>query len=322
MRSAILRRQPALLTYGITPPKSSYDPDRRRAIAERQAARISALPVDGLIVYDIQDESARTSAPRPFPFLQTLDPVEYAFDDLAGVAVPKVVYRCVAPLDEVALEHSLRRIHDAGGLTVLVGAASGRQEPRLRLSDAYRSRHSKFPELPVGGVLIPERHERNHAEDARVFQKVDAGCSFFVTQAVYAVEASKNVLSDLYYRSQVLGRELPPVLVTLSPCGSLKTLAFMRWLGIDVPRWLENELSHAQDILQMSIERCTDILAELVEYAAAKRIPLGCNIESVSLHKSEIEASVELTQRARAILDRGFGSPDSVAPPEPPRSRE
>ena len=30
-----------------------------------------------------------------------------------------------------------------------------------------------------------------------------------------------------------------PVILTFSPCGSQKTLAFMKWLGIAFPRWLE-----------------------------------------------------------------------------------
>ena len=42
-----------------------------RAIAQRQVERIAGLAPDGLILYDLQDETARTGAERPFPFLPT-----------------------------------------------------------------------------------------------------------------------------------------------------------------------------------------------------------------------------------------------------------
>ena len=302
MRDAIERRDAGLLTYGITPPKRSYAADKRARVAGKQAARIRALPIDGLVVYDLQDESGRTSEARPFPCVQTLDPVEDAYEDLREVTIPKVVYRCVAPLPEASLTSSLERIDEHGGLSVLVGAASRRQSIITRLPHAYELAQRRFTSLPLGGVLIAERHAARGGEDARVLRKMDQGCSFFVTQAVYSVVASKNVLSDLYYQAQRLERPVPPVLVTLSPCGSTKTMEFMRWLGVSVPRWLDNELTHAHDILQTSIELCADILTDLRDFARSKNIPLGCNVESVSLRKAEIEASVELVQRARAIL--------------------
>jgi hypothetical protein len=38
-------------------------------------------------------------------------------------------------------------------------------------------------------------------------------------------------------------------MLTLTVCGSVETIKFMKWLGISIPRWLENDLSHASDIL-------------------------------------------------------------------------
>ena len=34
----------------------------------------------------------------------------------------------------------------------------------------------------------------------------------------------------------------------------LKTLEFLGWLGVDVPRWIQNDLRHADDTLQASYE--------------------------------------------------------------------
>ena len=42
--------------------------------------------------------ASRTDAERPFPFLESIDPLTYAYDYLAEVDLPKVVYRSVAGL--------------------------------------------------------------------------------------------------------------------------------------------------------------------------------------------------------------------------------
>jgi hypothetical protein len=310
MRSLVLNNQAGILTYGITPPKRSYTPERLAEVAQRQITRIRQLPLDALVIYDIQDESLRTDAPRPFPYLPCVEPVRYAYDALAALEVPKVVYRSVASITRAQLSEDLERIAVHGDLTVLVGAASHQQSAPLSLDEAYTLARQRHPGLPLGGVLIAERHEQRHTEHERALKKMAAGCRFFISQGVYAVAASKNLLSDFYYRCQAEDRPMPPVLVTLSPCGSLKTLEFMRWLGISVPRWLENDLRHARDILQTSIDVCANILDDLQDFAKTRGIPLGCNVESVSLSKVEIDASVELFRRAARCL----GRPEATLP--------
>lgn len=292
------------LTYGITPPKQSTSEPRRHETAALQTARINALGVDALVVYDLQDESSRTSAERPFPFLETIDPLVYAVDDLSGVAIPKVVYQSVGRRDIAALRRAFHGLRETGNALVLVGAPSKQAAPRTRLGEAYELWQAEFPQLPLGGVVIAERHEAQGNEVERVLGKVTRGCSFLISQAVYSVTATKNLLSDLHYRCQRDGVAVPPVLITLSPCGSLKTLEFLSWLGVALPRWLENELRHSADILETSVNVCTAIFQELHAYAQHKGLPLGANIESVSLAKAEIEASVELTRRVQGILGR------------------
>jgi hypothetical protein len=81
----------------------------------------------------------------------------------------------------------------------------------------------------------------------------------------------------------------------------------MKWLGIAFPRWLENELRFAADPLAKSLELCERIFAEVWEYARDKDIPLGVNVESVSIRKTEIDASVELLQSLRRRIDKSGG---------------
>jgi len=293
------------LTYGITPPKLSFDAQRREALAEQQTARIQALPIDALVVYDLQDESSRTDAVRPFPYLQTVDPLEYATGDLAGLETAKLVYRSVAKQGEDEMLAWMQRAVAQHVSTVFVGAPSAAATLRLRLSDAYRLRAANCPELLLGGVAIAERHRTRGEEDARIAFKQHAGCSFFVSQAVYDVTATKDLLSDLWFRSVRDHKPMPAVLVTLSPCGSLKTLEFLDWLGVVVPRWVQNELRAAGDILQTSVDTALAAFEELHAFAEAKGFAIGCNVESVALRRAEIDASVEMVHRVAQMMGRG-----------------
>jgi 5,10-methylenetetrahydrofolate reductase len=185
-------------------------------------------------------------------------------------------------------------------LTVFVGAAAKSQAVKLSLSEAYKLKQKINSDLLLGGVTIPERHQSKGDEQIRVFNKISEGCSFFVSQGVYDVNVSKSFLSDYYYYGQEHNIPLVPILFTLTPCGSLKTLKFMKWLGISVPKWLENELIHSNDILQKSVDFSEQNWLELKNFAEEKAIPIGCNIESVAIRKVEVDASIELLRRVSA----------------------
>ena len=305
LKEKILAKQAGIVTYGLTPPKRDNAPEKIAAIAAKQRERIQNLAIDGLILYDIQEESDRIQTERPFPFLPTIDPREYRRDYLGDLHRPVIIYQCVG-------KYSRQQFHDwlateaQDGFAVFVGASSRRQEVGVHLPEAYELKRQISPNLILGGVAIPERHIGRDDEHLRIVHKTASGCQFFVSQAVYNLEAAKNFLSDYYYHCQQHRLEMAPILFTLTPCGSLKTLDFMKWLGISVPKWLENELANCADVLDKSLTLITKIFRELLEFAAEKGIPLGCNIESVSVRKVEIEASIQLVNEIRRMIDQAW----------------
>jgi len=275
-----------------------------KAIVAQQLARLGSLPVDGLIVYDIQDEAERVSTPRPFPFLPTLNPEVYAHGFLGSLPVPKIVYRCVNRDTSDEFVRWLERENSAPRISVLVGSPSRRSQTGLALKDAYALAQQHSSNLLLGGIAIAERHARTLDEHQRILVKTEKGCRFFVTQAVYDVTSTKSLLSDYALAVAEKGDVPRPVILTFTPCGSVKTLAFMKWLSVAFPRWLENELQFARDPLAKSLELCERIFAEVRDYACDKGIPLGVNVESVSIRKEEIEASMELLHLLRRRIDR------------------
>ena len=76
----------------------------------------------------------------------------------------------------------------------------------------------------------------------------------------------------------------------------------MQWLGISIPKWMENDMLHSVDMLEKSVGLSVRNFEELWAFAAEKNIPIGCNVESVSVRKEEIDASVILVDRIRKIM--------------------
>jgi 5,10-methylenetetrahydrofolate reductase len=185
---------------------------------------------------------------------------------------------------------------------VFVGAPSGRSRgPGLPLAEAYALARA-VPNLVLGGIAIAERHVENEDEHVRMLAKQDRGCRFFITQSVYDAGSTRSMLSDYALSLQASGRAPAPIVLTFSPCGSVRTLEFMKWLGISFPRWLENELRHSADTLERSIDLCESVFTDVQDYAREKHLPIGINVESVSIRKSEIDASVELYRRLSSLL--------------------
>ncbi|WP_298532928.1 methylenetetrahydrofolate reductase [uncultured Algibacter sp.] len=304
LEDKIRNRNSGILLYGLTPPKLQADINKIQTIANKQIERISGLELDGLVLYDIQDESSRNDSPRPFPFMETLSPDVYSANYLKDLNLPKIIYKSVGKYSKQELSNWIQENSKDINFSVFVGTPSNKQKSSLSLNDAYSVNRIADASITLGGVTIPERHYKKNDEHQRLFSKIDKGCHFFISQCVYNINNTKNFLSDYYYSSLDNHRELLPIIFTLTPCGSIKTMEFMEWLGIDIPQWLKNDLKHSEDILTKSIDVCKTIAKELLDYCAGKNIPIGFNIESVSIRKAEIEASIELLKDVKEMMNK------------------
>ena len=292
-----------VLFFGLTPPRRDLDPPRVKAAAAKTLGRLASMEIDGLVLYDINDESDRTDAPRPFPYLPTMDPDEYHRQQLEAFDRPAVVYRSVGKYEEDQLRSWLRA-RPEGSITVFVGASSSDVQVKTSLVRALEIRREIRPDLLLGGVAIPERHALRGDEHLRLLDKQAAGCSFFVSQVVYNLSTAKDMVSEYFYSCADRGLTPAPIIFTLSLCGSEQTLAFLQWLGVNVPAWVQNELRRGGDTLETSLGHCNYVAEELTEYCRHLGIPFGFNVESVSNRRAEIDAAVALTGRVSKILGR------------------
>ena len=299
----LAKSQSNILLYGLTPPKITHSEDEIIQIAARQLERLKSLPIDGIVMYDLQDETQRTQDERPFPFLETVNPELYVSNYLEELSRNAIIYRAVGKYSTEDTKLWLQERNSTEVMRVFVGAASKNQPVHLRLDEAYALRKIYAPKMQLGGIAIPERHAQKGNEDKRAADKIIQGCTFFITQAVYDYGGAAKFLEDYASSCKALLMKPVPIIFTLTPCGSVKTLEFMKWLGIHIPRLVEDELLSAQNMLDVSILHITQVFKQLYGLGKSFGIPIGCNIESVAIRKSEIEASIDLIHIVRALMD-------------------
>lgn len=295
--------------YGTTPPRSATSDDAVQAVAEKLAARLQDLPVDGIVVYDIQDESGRTQLPRPFAFAGTIDPRRYSRLLVTETGTPTITYKCVGDLDEtgwLAWLDETSNVYGAGCLSIVGRPTSGVRYP-LALSTAIRLAAAHPADFTVGGVAIAERHTDLRSESARMLAKGVEGCSYFITQTVYQADATARLLND--YARDCRDAGVPPrrIVLTFAPAAREKTIAFLEWLGVRIPFETATTILGATNPIARSIEICRDNLRRILDHDYAREIPLGINVESVSINRDEIDASVELFRTLHGVMRESLG---------------
>ena len=295
--------------YGTTPPRADAGAEAMERVAARLIERVRGLSLDGLVVYDVQDEAGRTSAPRPFPFLPTIDPCAYSRRLREMMGKPTVTYKCVADMTEERWASWLTQARRDYGIDhlSLVGLPSSRGvTSTLPLPRAIRLAAAHPANFTLGGVVIAERHGQGRSESRRMLQKAADGCSFFISQAVYDAGTTIRLLTDYVQDCAREGVTPRRVILTFVPCGRAKTLEFIRWLGITIADATATAILADNIPLRKSITICCDHLRAILSQNYTRTIPLGLNIESVSIYKDEIDASIELHHALHEVV-REFG---------------
>jgi 5,10-methylenetetrahydrofolate reductase len=294
----------AVLLYGTTPPRQGSDAGAVQSAAGKLAARLAPLPLDGIVVYDIQDESGRTDQPRPFSFSGTIDPRSYASLLSARTGRPTITYKCVGELDETAWQRWLAEAAEEHGVRFLsiVGRPASKVRHPLALAKAIRLAAGHPAGFTVGGVVIAERHTAERSEAARLLAKGIEGCGYFISQTVYHPEPTEQLLRDYARDCRGAGVEPRRIVLTFSPVGREKTMAFLQWLGVTIPPDTARAILENASPLKKSIQICRENLRRILDHPYAREIPLGVNVESVSINRDEIDASVDLVHALSEVM--------------------
>jgi hypothetical protein len=216
-----------------------------------------------------------------------------------------VVYKCVVDDSPEAYDQWLdRAIYEHGHRAFnLVGAASSKSQKTLGVSLAEAGRKAtERNDCKFGCVCIPERHSTKGNEHTNLMRKSELGAEWFITQGIFNPDALIKLMHDYSDLCKTKGVAPKKIILTFAPCGRPKTMTFIKWLGMQVPTEIEERIFAAANPVQESVAIHCEILARVLEATATTGIPLGINVESLSIFKEEIDAAHDLFQRLQAQL--------------------
>jgi 5,10-methylenetetrahydrofolate reductase len=318
--------------FGCTPPREGTDTEKALQSCQKFTNRSAAIANDGFIVYDIQDEAGRTEIPRPFPFRKTLDPSTYAamFAPQSGKSC--VVYHCAVQESEDDYRKWLHRAVTVDGHDsfVLVGAATskpGTPYKGMTLKDSAKILTDYSANIKFGCVAIAERHSeaKGFKEHLNMMRKQTYGAEFFITQGIYDSSAVIKLINDYGNLCQSLDVKPKKVILTFAPCGREKTMTFIKWLGMKVPVEVEAQIFSKKHVgeklpegerdLGPVNESCAilaNVFQAVLEGTHQSGVPLGVNVESLSIFREEIDAAHTLFQTLQTMALNFRAKPWSV----------
>jgi len=314
-----------LSLFGTVPPPKKLSIDQVTQIASCVAESIRVCQPDGVVVYDIQDEPSRNGTERPFPFFHTHEPRMYSqlIERMAPEA-ETIIFRALTPNQskEEFSDWISETINSYGGKNMVLvgGCRTCDEDSLLTVQEASKIIMDKHNELFLGGITIAERHRDKLNEHTRVYDKVDQGIGFFTSQVVYNADLAIWMLRDYDRLCKDQKREPVRIVFTFAPFGSEATVAFLRWLGVEIP---DGTVKRAltRPTLKERVEESTQICWENWKRIldASKRlkidVPLGFSVESVTKSKLEQEAAVDLFSSLKEEMQAYYDSRNKSVTP-------
>ena len=297
--------------FGCTPPSSSLTPAKVSNICSKFVERGRVLAVDGFIVYDVQDESSRTTDKRPFPFRALHDSSWYAGLITSESGKGCVVYKA-APCD-ANFESWLADCVGKDGHTALtvVGAPSSKSTnpgPSTKNACKLVVPHDG---VHFGCVCIAERHLKHRCEHEILIKKMEWGAEWFITQGIYDPQPMIAVIKDYSRKCRELKIQPKKIILTFTPCGRRKTLSFIKWLGMNVPEEVERRMFGTLESEEEEEEEKKETSEETQAVAAASSSSSSSSSSSPTKKKKKVKKKklpVEIScdimcDNLRTILD-------------------
>jgi len=299
-----------LCLFGTVPPPQKLSLDQLECIASGVADSIKTIRPDAVMIYDIQDERSRDGTDRPFPFFNTHEPRLYAqlLDRFANCDT--IVYRAMFPgqgLQEFS-DWIAETLTYGAKHVVIVGGTPTPNQTVLSVPEATKLIAEKYPDIYLGGIIIPERHRDRGTEHQRIIEKVDNGISFFTSQVVYNADNSIALLRDYDELCKKTGKEPIRLVFTFAPFGSDTTVKFLKWLGVELPEGTMKRVLSRPNLkarVEESVEICWENWKRILDASRRMKlsVPIGFSVESVSKSKMEQEAAVQLFEALREEMD-------------------
>lgn len=281
LKDKLLHPSIPVIFFEMVPPAAGK-PDALDAAVE-EVKKVRGL-VDAINLPEIRDENRGTD--RTHRFVERIEPRTLGARILRETGMDVVVNRCVVYEPDQAAW--FRDTHKQFGImhVVLVGGESSaiRYPGPSVLEAAGQLKSAQLP-MSLGAITIPSRlHEAE-----RIRRKHAAGMVFFTTQILF----DSNDIVGLIQRLNGLEAR---IFLSFAPVSHARDLAFLRWLGADIPQDLDRFLLHGEaadaseqagaaaveTAFNRSLNLAQRILMDVFDNLPPDPPPLGLNIEHIN----------------------------------------
>lgn len=156
------------------------------------------------------------------------------------------------------------------------------------------------------------RNKPYPTEHVNMLRKQKAGAKWFVCQAVYDPKPTIRLLKDYAAICREKGLKPQKVVLTFCPASRQKTMDFIKWLGVRVPKDAQESILSADRPVEASVNFLCQVLKTILAETVGVGVPLGISCESVSIFKAEIDGVHDLFRRLQGILLDARGTPWKV----------
>jgi 5,10-methylenetetrahydrofolate reductase len=281
------------LVFEVVPPHRRASAKFLEAFTERVRHAVGAIPeLDALNLPEVIDENHIGR-----PFYRNLDPRRCV--EMVNHTLPAetIVNKVVVHLEGAgAVEAWLRETLEQGFRNiVLAGGTSSHNDypgPPVAAANAlFRAVAGARPGLACGNITIPERP----GEVARLLAKTRAGCDFFTTQVLFEPEPVTTVLREYGDACAAEGLDPAAVLLSFAPVADYADIEFLQWLGATVSDATEEALLADEanpGRASFDVARATWATVRDAMAGARHPVPLGANIEEISLHNFDLAVAM------------------------------
>tara|TARA_B100001250_G_scaffold145745_1_gene124770 strand:+ start:576 stop:1523 length:948 start_codon:yes stop_codon:yes gene_type:complete len=300
-RDKVRKPKRPVVVYEILPPREKDG--TLNSYAEKISSLLSQTHIDAINIPEVHDEKERGK--RPIKNLERAEARQFGRLLQDNVGIEAVVNRVTVHgnldeqtkwIKETFYDYDIENL-------ILVGGESSNIEysgPSVNAASEYITRDLNSGKFDIfcGGIAIPSRK----IESERLLRKGSNGIEFFTTQVLYDSKKINKMLqyyNDICKKNKVLPRR---ILLSFAPVSSKENIAFLKWLGVEIPAETEKRLNNERsDMTSESLEIATEILNDILENNEKNKInvPVGLNIEHIMSYN--FQYSINMLQELSKI---------------------
>ncbi len=300
-RDKVRKPKRPVVAYEILPPREKDG--TLNSYAERISSLLSQTHIDAINIPEVHEENARGL--RPVKNLERAEAREFGRLLQDNVGIEAIVNRVTVHNDLDYQKSWIKETfydYDIENLILVGGESSDIKYPGPSVNETSeyitRDLNAGRFDFFCGGITIPSRK----IESVRLLKKGSNGIEFFTTQVLYDGKKIKKMLK--YYDNVCKENNVLPrrILLSFAPVSSKKNIAFLKWLGVEIPSQTEKRLTNKKTSMSdESLEIASEILKGILNNNGKLGITvhIGLNVEHIMSYN--FQSSINMLQELSRI---------------------